>query len=128
VAVESKPVRPLARGRHEVTSPAEPARTRRRSDAGDATMASSRFGAPLPTSPPVVRSSPGAAWLSRRDRGAELLLAFFGATVIMVVAVVLVGAVDQWWALAPVMLVHLVVTFAVIGTIVHMLGGDGELL
>jgi predicted small integral membrane protein len=89
-------------------------------------MASKRFGAPLPTSPPVVRPSPRTR-LSPRDRGSELLLAFLGATVIMVVAVVLVGAVDQWWALAPVMLVHLVVTFAVIGTIVHMLGGDGEL-
>ena len=75
----------------------------------------------------LVRSSPRARRWSPRDRGGELLLAFFGATMTMVVAVVLVGAVGQWWALVPVMVVHLVVTFGVIAMIVQMLGGDGEL-
>jgi hypothetical protein len=56
--------------------------------------------------------------------GELLLLVFFGATVIMVVAVVLVGAVDQGWVLVPVMLGHLLVTLAVIGTIVSLLGDN----
>ena len=43
---------------------------------------------------------------------------------IMVVAVVLVGAVVQWWVLVPVMLVDLAVTFVVIATLVHLLGHD----
>lgn len=81
----------------------------------------------LPTSPRLVRASHNAGRLSQRDSGIDLLLAFFVATVIMVVAVVLVGAVDQWWVLLPVILVHLFVTFAVIATITDMLGGDGGL-
>jgi hypothetical protein len=50
---------------------------------------------------------------------------FVAATVIMVVAVVLVGAVDRTWVLVPVMLVDLVVTFAVIATLVGLIGDDG---
>jgi hypothetical protein len=49
---------------------------------------------------------------------------FFGATILMVVAVVLVGAVGQWWVLVPVMLVDLTVTFAVLASIVRLLGDD----
>jgi hypothetical protein len=54
-----------------------------------------------------------------------LFLVFFLAAVIMVVAVVLVGAVDQWWVLVPVMLVHLLATFGVLVAIVQLLGTDG---
>jgi len=43
----------------------------------------------------------------------------------MVVAVVLVGAVDRMWVLVPVMLVDLAVTFAVIATLVSLTGDDG---
>jgi hypothetical protein len=43
----------------------------------------------------------------------------------MLVAVVLVGAVHQWWVLVPVMVVDLAVTCAVVTTIVRMLGDDG---
>ena len=64
----------------------------------------------------------GAAGLSRGD---QLLLVFFAATIIMVVAVVLVGAVDRLWVLVPVMLVDLGVTFAVVATLVSLLGDDG---
>lgn len=54
------------------------------------------------------------------------MFVFFAATTIMVVAVVLVGAVEQWWVLVPVMLVDFVVTFAVIASIVRLLGDDGH--
>jgi len=50
---------------------------------------------------------------------------FFVAVLTVVVAVVLVGAVDQWWVLVPVMLVHLVATFGVLVAIVQLLGSDG---
>jgi hypothetical protein len=56
--------------------------------------------------------------------GEFLLLVFFGATILMVVAVVLVGAVGQWWVLVPVMLVDLTVTFVVLASIVRLLGDD----
>jgi hypothetical protein len=74
-----------------------------------------------PALPSTVRRSPHAGRLPQRDRGIELLLVFFATTVTTVVAVTLVGAVDQWWVLVPVMLVPFVVTFAVIATIVRML-------
>ena len=70
----------------------------------------------------TVRRSSGAGGLSRGD---HLFLVFFVATMIMVVAVVLVGAVGQMWVLVPVMLVDLIVTFAVIATLVSLLGDDG---
>jgi hypothetical protein len=50
---------------------------------------------------------------------------FFAATMLMVVAVVLVGAVDQMWVLVPVMLVHLLATFGVLVAIMQLLGTDG---
>jgi hypothetical protein len=97
VAVQPKPVRPLAlRGR------ANPElRTGRRSEAAGASAGLSRWG------------------------GDFLFLVFFVAAVIMVIAVVLVGAVDQWWVLVPVMLVHLAATFGVLVAIVQLLGSDG---
>jgi fatty acid desaturase len=59
-----------------------------------------------------------------RDRGIGLLLVFFGATLVMVVGATLVGVVDQWWVLVPVMLVDLVVTLSVIATILGLMGRD----
>jgi hypothetical protein len=70
-----------------------------------------------------VQRTPGAGGLSRGD---YLFLVFFLATMIMVIAVVLVGAVGQMWVLVPVMLVDLIVTFAVIATLVSLLGDDGR--
>ena len=116
MAVHPKPVRPLApRGR--ATSGT---RTRRR---GDAPAASRLAGAPAHTSPATPRSSSGADGRSRWG-GDFLLLVFFTATMIMVFAVVLVGAVGQWWVLVPVMLVDLVATFVVIVALVQLLGAD----
>jgi hypothetical protein len=86
-----------------------------------ATVARPGFGAPLPKSPIPPSPSAGAS-----PRGDYLLLVFFAAAMVMVVAVVLVGAVDQMWVLVPVMLVDLTVTFAVVATLVSMLGDDGQ--
>lgn len=63
---------------------------------------------------------------SRWNRGDFLLLVFFAATLIMVVAVVLVGAVGQWWVLVPVMLVDLTVTCVVLASLVQLLSDDGK--
>jgi hypothetical protein len=117
VAVQPKPVRPLVPSGRATPAP----RTRRR---GDAARTSRQTSAPPPASPALVRSASGAEERTRWS-GDFLLLVFFTATVIMAVAVVLVGAVDQWWVLVPVMLVDLVATFAVIVAIVQLLGSDG---
>jgi hypothetical protein len=117
VAVRSKPARPLASRRR-----ATPAlRTRRPSDAAEG---SPQTSAPALTSRAGIRSSSAAGGLSRWS-GDSLFLVFSLATVIMVVAVVLVGAVDQWWVLVPVMLVHLLATFGVLVAIAQLLGTDG---
>lgn len=76
----------------------------------------------VPSKPVRPRSQLSAG---RASRGDHLLLVFSAATVIMVVAVVLVGAVDRMWVLVPVMLVDLAVTFAVIATLVSLTGDDG---
>ena len=55
----------------------------------------------------------------------RVLLAFIAAAMIMVVGVVLVGAVGQWWVLVPVMLVDFIVTFVVLALVVELLG-DGS--
>jgi hypothetical protein len=127
VAVQSKPVRPRApahprRATHAAPTPAMPTPARRRSDVADATVAPPRPDAPPPTSPMIAGRSSGAGGLSRGD---HLFLTFFVATMIMVGAVVLVGAVDQMWVLVPVMLVDLTVTFALIATLVSLIGDDG---
>ena len=56
----------------------------------------------------------------------RVLLVFVAATLIMVAAVALVGAVGQWWVLVPVMLVDFILTFIVLALVVQLLGnGDG---
>ena len=116
MAVQPKPVPPFAPRRRATTAP----QIRRR---GDAAGAYRQTSAP-PTSPAIVRASYGAGRQSRPG-GDFLLLVFFTATMTMVVAVVLVGAVDQWWVLVPVMLVDFVATFAVIVALVQLLRADG---
>jgi hypothetical protein len=122
VAVPSKPLRPPSPTRRGRVTPSAPIGTRRRTDAGSATSAPARSGAALPASRDTVQPSPGAG---RSSRGDHLLLVFSAATMIMVVAVVLVGTVDRMWVLVPVMLVDLAVTFAVIATLVSLIGDDG---
>ena len=120
MAVQSKPVRPRAPTPPRRATSAVPTGARRRSDAERATVARPGVDAPLSQSP--LRPSPGAGGLSRGD---YLFLVFFAATMVMVVAVVLVGAVDQMWMLVPVMLVDLTVTFAVVATLVRLLADGG---
>ena len=117
MAVQPKPVRPLAPRRR--ATPTLGARSR-----GNPAGASPQTSAPPRTSPAAVRSSSGADGLSRWG-GDFLFLVFFVAAMIMVVAVVLVGAVGQWWVLLPVMLVHLIATFGVLAAIVQLFGADG---
>jgi hypothetical protein len=120
VAVQSKPARPRAPTLPRRTTSAAPTRARRSSAAEHATVARPGVGAALPRS--SIRPSPGAGGSSRGD---HLFLVFFAAMIVMVVAVVLVGAVDRMWVLVPVMLVDLTVTFAVLATLVSLLGDDG---
>ena len=122
MAVPSKPVHPHSPTRRGRVSPSLPMGTCRRTDGRNAASAAPRSGAALPASRDTVQPSPGAG---RSSRGDHLLLVFCAATVIMVVAVVLVGAVDRMWVLVPVMLVDLAVTFAVIATLVSLTGDDG---
>lgn len=59
------------------------------------------------------------------DVGA-LLAVFLTATLVMVVAVIAVGAVSHWWVLLPVMLVDFGATFLVVAFIMRLLADDGE--
>jgi hypothetical protein len=120
VAVRSKPARPSTRrSRGPIRAGAAPVRLRRRDD--------------VPPSPdriepkdaaPSPRRSTESEHPSGWSGGEFLLLVFLGATIIMVVAVVLVGAVGQWWVLVPVMLVDLTVTFVVLASIVRLIDDD----
>ena len=83
-----------------------------------------RRGAVGHTPTPSPRSTVGRDRTSQRHGGEQLLFVFVAATLIMVVAAVLVGAVGQWWILVPVMLVDLILTFVVLAAIVGMLGDD----
>jgi hypothetical protein len=100
-------------------------------------MSGRRSGAAAPapyprrnTPPPlaVVRPSRASEVLWRWHDGLALLLIFVVATLLMVVAVVTVDAVDRWWVLVPVMVLDLSLTFAVIAGIAQLLADDGESL
>lgn len=55
-----------------------------------------------------------------------MLSVFLAATLVMVVAVIAVGAVNDWWILLPVMLVDFGTTFLVVAFIMRLLADDGE--
>ena len=63
---------------------------------------------------------------SPRHGVGQLLSVFLAATLVMVVAVIVVGTVDGWWVLVPVMLVDFATTFGVVAYIARMLVDDGE--
>jgi hypothetical protein len=81
----------------------------------------SKFGgapcAPSPRLPSVLASGSSG--------GDRLLIVFTAATLIMVVAIVLVGAVDRPWVPVPVMEIHLAVTFVVTATLVGLMRDGG---
>ena len=121
MVLQAKPVRPSAPSPRTGVPAARPSRVRRRNDAGHATTRSRRPPSPRRIAPP----SPPVQSASLPNRGLRVLLAFLAAAMIMVVGVVLVGAVGQWWVLVPVMLVDFIVTFVVLALVVELLG-DGS--
>lgn len=60
-----------------------------------------------------------------RDHGIELLAIFTSAVFAIVALTVVVGAVDQWWILIPVMAIHFALTAAVL-TMTARLIDDGD--
>jgi hypothetical protein len=56
-----------------------------------------------------------------RDRGLVLLAVFTAATLLIVALVCLVGAIDHWWVLIPVMAADLAVTGAVLAMMSRLL-------
>lgn len=76
---------------------------------------------PKPPSVPTGESPP------LRDRGLELMAAFTAAMLVMIVMAVVVGMVDAWWVLIPVMATDFAVTAAVLVVVVSLLNdGDGD--
>jgi hypothetical protein len=81
--------------------------------------------APQPTSSPapaVASSEPPRL----RDRGLTLLTIFTTATLLIVALVCLVGGVDRWWILIPVMAVDLAATGVVLAAMVRLLDDGSE--
>ncbi len=78
-----------------------------------------------PRRPSLPTPAPVAAPL--RDRGVGLLAAFTSAMLLIVAMAVLVGAIDRWWILIPVMAVDFAVTAAVMVMMARLLndGRDG---
>jgi hypothetical protein len=60
-----------------------------------------------------------------RDRGISLLTIFTAATLLIVALVCVVGSVDRWWILIPVMAVDFAVTGSVLAMMVRLLD-DGS--
>jgi hypothetical protein len=130
VAVEPKPVRSPGlipgRGRRataSVTSPVD--RQPRRRGAGVSSprptrgLAASLSAAPAPAPDSPVRGRfPGGSV-------SGLMFVFVTATLVMVTAVIVVGIVDRWWVLVPVMLVDFATTFGVVAYIIRLLADDG---
>ena len=77
-------------------------------------------GATRPKSPPALESPP------LRDRGISLLTIFTAAALLIVALVCVVGSVDRWWILIPVMAVDFAVTGAVLAMMVRLLDDDSE--
>jgi hypothetical protein len=59
------------------------------------------------------------------DRGAGLLAVFTTALLVMVALAVVVGMIDAWWILVPVMAVDLALTATVIAMVIGLLH-DGD--
>jgi hypothetical protein len=81
-------------------------------------------GAPRPT-PASASAVPSSESSPIRDRGISLLAIFTAATLLIVALVCLVGSVDRWWILIPVMAVDLAVTGVVLAIMVRLLN-DGS--
>ena len=130
---QAKPVPPPSRGPGSGAPAAGTPRARRRDHARPATEKPRRLAPPpsaqhaprpsaRPAPSPGARPSRAETGASLPDRGIRVLLAFVTAMLIMVAGVTLVGAVDQWWVLVPVMLVDFILTFIVLALFVELLG------
>ncbi len=76
--------------------------------------------APRPVTSPAS-TGPSSDASPIRDRGISLLAIFTAATLLIVALVCLVGGVDRWWILIPVMAIDLAVTGAVLAVMVRLL-------
>jgi hypothetical protein len=81
--------------------------------------------APRPKSRPTPTVT-GSESPPLRDRGISLLLIFTAATLLIVALVCVVGSVDRWWILIPVMAVDFAVTGAVLAVMVRLLDDGSE--
>jgi hypothetical protein len=80
-----------------------------------------------PTAPPVV-SERRPTRDGRPIDGLGPLWMFLVASLAIVGAVVLAGAVDRWWILAPVMFVFFASTIGVLASIMRLLRDSGDTL
>ena len=71
-------------------------------------------------------AAPGSKSPPLRDRGISLLAIFTAATLLIVALVCVVGSVDRWWILIPVMAVDFAVTGAVLAVMVRLLDDGSE--
>jgi hypothetical protein len=132
VAVQPKPVRssaPVPAGGRRATGalPTYVGHRPPRRGAEEGTIEGHRrLRAPLGTAPAPERHPSMRGRPSARDGVGQLLSVFLAATLVMVAAVIVVGIVDRWWVLVPVMLVDFTTTFGVVAYIAHMLADDGE--
>ncbi len=92
-----------------------PARSRPRPDHQDT----------RPNSPPAP-SAAGSKSPPLRDRGISLLTIFTAATLLIVALVCVVGSVNRWWILIPVMAVDFAVTGAVLAVMIRLLDDGSE--
>jgi hypothetical protein len=79
----------------------------------------------MPAASPAPAPQPAS--IQREGRGIDglrPLWVFFVAALSIVGAVTVTGAVDSWWILVPVMAVFFISTFAVLATIMWLLGDD----
>ena len=97
------------------TRPATTAPRRRRPSARQPARDVLSARAPDESSIPERRPPPLA------DHGLTLLIVFTSSALLIVALVVVAGAVDQMWILAPIMLVDFAVTAAVLVTVAKLL-------
>ena len=97
------------------TRPATTAPRRRRPSAPQPARDAVSARAPDGSSSPERRPAPVA------DHGLTLRIVFTSSALLIVALVVVAGAVDQMWILAPIMLVDFAVTAAVLVTVAKLL-------
>jgi hypothetical protein len=99
----------------------------RRRGAGEGSVdAHRRLRAPLTIAPAPALEPPMRGRRAAGDGVGRLLSVFLAATLVMVTAVIVVGIIDRWWVLVPVMLVDFATTFGVVAYIARLLADDAE--